>query len=386
MSGHIKRLNKGHYEITIELGLDPSTKKRKRMKRVFKGTASDAKVEMDRLLRDLCYGVDVGHGLTVQAYLEKWLDVYVTPKLAAKSIRSYSQLLRMHVIPYLGAMKLENLNPLHLQQHVNRLLKSGRKDGREGGLSYRTVQYTHRVLHKALSSAVAWQLLSRNPASAVALPPRPPRVDMTPLTEEQTRILLMEVAKTRFYGVVFVAIMTGLRRGEVLGLRWCDVNAGRGVLEIRQTVQYTPEQGVYFKAPKTALSNREVPVSDAVFSLLEAHRKRQVVQRVKIGELYNKGADLVFCQDDGNPLHPDTITGWFPAFLRRIGLPPVRFHDLRHTHATLLLEQGVTLPEVSDRLGHADIRTTQIYSHVLPKKKREIATKLDHIANGHRAP
>ena len=386
MSGHIKRLNKGHYEITIEMGSDPATKKRKRMKRVVKGTSAAAKAEMDRLQRELCYGVDIGHGLTVQAYLEKWLEVYVTPKLAAKSIRSYSQLLRMHVMPYLGAMKLENLNPLHIQQHVNRLLKSGRKDGREGGLSYRTVQYTHRVLHKALSSAVSWQLLSRNPASAVSLPPRPPKEAMTPLTEEQARTLLVEVAKTHFYGPVFVAIMTGLRRGEVLGLRWSDINHARGVLEIRQTVQYTPEHGVFIKAPKTALSNREVSVSDSVFSLLEVHRKRQLVQKIKLGELYNKGADLVFCQGNGNPMHPDTITGWFPAFLKRIGLPVVRFHDLRHTHATLLLEQGVTLPEVSERLGHADIRTTQIYSHVLPQKKREIATKLDHIANAHRAP
>ena len=194
------------------------------------------------------------------------------------------------------------MNPLHIQQHINLLQKSGRKDGREGGLSYRTVQYTHRVLHKALSSAVSWQLLSRNPAAAVDLPPRPQKEAITPLTEDQARTLLVEVAKTRFYGPVFVAIMTGLRRGEVLGLRWSDVNTEKGVLEIRQTVQYTPEQGIYLKAPKTALSNREVSISDSVFSLLEVHRKLQLVQAIKLGELYNKDADLVFCQDNGDPM------------------------------------------------------------------------------------
>ncbi|MBS3885933.1 MAG: site-specific integrase [Dethiobacter sp.] len=122
------------------------------------------------------------------------------------------------------------------------------------------------------------------------------------MTEDQARTLLVEVAKTRFYGPVFVAIMTGLRRGEVLGLRWSDVNTEKGVLEIRQTVQYTPEQGIYLKAPKTALSNREVSISDSVFSLLEVHRKLQLVQAIKLGELYNKDADLVFCQDNGDPM------------------------------------------------------------------------------------
>ena len=281
MSGHIKKLPNGKgYEVVVEAGKDPLTKKRKRSKRVVEGNAKEARAVLEDLKKEVRYGVAIGHGLTVDAFLDKWLEVYVRPKLAAKTVYSYEQLMRLHIRPYLGTVKLEELNPLILQRHINKLTKVGRKDGREGNLSFRTVQYVHRVLHKALDSATKWQLLSRNPADAVELPSKPPKMAIEPLDEIQAAALIQAAADTPYYGPIVMALLTGLRRGEILGLRWQDIQSG--FINVVQTVQFTPDKGIFIKAPKSALSAREVTISEAVVRMLENHRIRQVEQILKI--------------------------------------------------------------------------------------------------------
>jgi len=237
----------------------------------------------------------------------------------------------------------------------------------------------HRVLHKALDSAIKWQLLSCNPAAAVELPAKPPKVAMQPLDETQAAALIQAAAATPYYGPIVMALLTGMRRGEILGLRWEDIDVEQSLLNVRQTVQFTPDLGIFIKAPKSALSARQVTVSEAVLKVLENHRIRQIEQKLNLGKAYNKKPDLVFATPEGEAMHPDKMSRWFLGFLKVAGLTRVRFHDLRHSHATLLLERGVNIMEVSRRLGHADIRTTQGYTHILPKRQHEIASKLDDI-------
>jgi integrase len=237
----------------------------------------------------------------------------------------------------------------------------------------------HRVVHKALDTAVKWQLISRNVADAVELPSKAVKREMKVLDEKQVEQMLIAALETSYYGPILLATLAGLRRGEIFGLRWSDVDLAASRLTIRQTVQYTPETGVFFKEPKTAKSARSVVVAPAVVDMLRRQRQHQLATRLANGPIFEDN-DLVFSQDNGKPIHPDTISSWFPEFLERAGLPRIRFHDLRHTHATLLLKNGIDVKVVSERLGHSGIGITMdTYIHVLPDQQEDAANRLEKL-------
>lgn len=376
----------------MELGRDPATRKRKRLKRAFRGSKREAEKEMARLLHELETGTYVEpKKLTFGEYLSKWLEDYGRARLAASTFRRYNQIIHGRVIPQLGQIPLNKLKPLHLQEFYTRLVTGERMDGKKGKLSPASIIYHHRVIHKALNTALKQQLVNRNVADAVELPKEnvgersidDSQVDnnenIRVLTEKQVSRMLEAARETPYYTLLYLAIRTGMRRGELLGLRWKDIDFDKAMIYVRQTLLYTPEKGLYFKPPKTKKSRRNIDITAEVLEVLRQHKKKQAQNKLLLGQAY-EDYNLVFCQANGRPIHPDTPSSWFPNFLESIGLPKLNFHCLRHTHASLLLKAGVDIKVISERLGHSSIRITyDIYSHLMPGMQSEAAQKLEDL-------
>lgn len=378
MPGSIVKRGRGSWTVIIELGRDPLTSKRRQMWRSVKGPKREAEALLVQLLHERDTGVERPVGrITVAEYLAQWLRDYGVPSLAPKTLASYREIVRSHLSPALGSFDLVTLRPTHIQSLYSRLLISGRCDG-QGGLSPRSVLRYHQVLHAALRQAVRWQLLIRNPADAVE-PPRAPRRELPATTPEQARAVIAAADATPLGPFVRLALMTGMRRGELLGLRWSDVDLERGELHVQQTVQRITGLGMVFRQPKTRLSRRSVALSGEAVSLLRRHRLAQVEGRLLAGPAY-QDANLVFATGIGTPLEPGNVLRAWGRIVTAADVAGLRIHDLRHAHATLMLGQGIHPKVVSERLGHASVNITlDTYSHVLPGLQAAAAEALDSV-------
>jgi len=362
--------------VTVELGRDAATGKRRRAY-VTVASKRDAAREEARLRHQAATGLDLEPTrITVAEYLQHWLDA-VRPNLAPTTYLRYEGLLRHQVLPHIGVIRLSKLRPLHVQHLYARLHEAGRADGR-GGLSPRTLLHVHRVLSEALEQAVRWQIVHRNVCQAVEAP-QPRRAEMRVLTPEQARRLL-EVAEAddSVYGhAVILALHSGLRLGELLGLTWQDVDLERGCVTVRRALQHLASDGPVFREPKTARGDRTIPLGPSAVDALRRLRYRQVEKSLALASAY-RDHRLVFVSPQGTHLSGFALRRAFYRLLLEAGLPRIRFHDLRHTHASLLLARGVHPKIVSERLGHASIAITlDIYSHVLPNLQEEAARDLD---------
>jgi integrase len=283
-----------------------------------------------------------------------------------------------HIRPALGSYPLPKLAPLHIQAFYNCALTKGRKDGK-GGLSAQSVLHFHRLLHKAFAQAVKWQLLARNPVEA-AEPPRAQRQEMRALDEAETANLLSLLSASRLYMPVMLAVTTGLRRGEILGLRWSNADLATRTVTVVQSLEQTKE-GVRLKSPKTHRGLRSIALPEMVVEALRSHRAKQAEERLALGPAYDDN-DLVCPRPGGAPWPPDMFSTAFAAFVRRSRMKAFRFHDLRHTHATQLLKAGVHPKVVSERLGHSAIGITlDTYSHVLPGMQEDAARRIGEVLN-----
>jgi integrase len=300
-------------------------------------------------------------------YLESWLS-HTRGRVRPRTLRGYEGLIRLYALPALGEVPLERLRPLHLQTVYAELL------GR--GLSGGTVLNLHLVLTQALSQVVRWELLRVSPASG-AQPPRPRRPEPRVVDPALASRILEAVRGTALELPATFALATGMRRGEILALRWRDLDGAYTVAQVRRSLQVTAE-GLTFEEPKTRRSRRAVALPGMLRPYLVSHRADQARRRSACPDWSD--LDLLIDEGDGSPLHPDTLSsGWF-RFLKSSGLPHVRFHDLRHGHATLLLMAGTHPKVVSERLGHASIATTfDIYSHVIPSMQTEAAAAFDGL-------
>jgi integrase len=287
-------------------------------------------------------------------------------------------LVRRHIKPALGYMPLRDLRPEHLQRFYN--------ERTQQGLSSRTVRYLHTVLHGALTQAEKNQLVVRN-VSKLTERPRDTRKEMRTLTLEQVAItLLPAITADRLYAAFFLTFATGLRRGELLALRWRDVDLKTGVLHVRQTLVGVRNHGprreeektmLAFQEPKTAQSRRTIPIPEACFAALKQQKAHQAEERLLLGQAYQDHG-LVVCQADGKPIDPRNFTRYFDRVLRQAGLPRIRFHDARHTFATLMLELGESPKTVQTMLGHSRVAITlDIYSHVSLELEKKAAAKLN---------
>ena len=371
MSGHITKRGKSSWAVVIDLGRDPVTGARKQLWRSVKGTKRDAEALLVQFLHQRENGIDAPPGrLTVAEYLQRWLSVYAQPNTAPKTFRRYEQIVRVHLLPVIGGTPLTKLRPLQIQGVYTQVL--------EKGVSARTALHCHRVLREALQHALKWQLIPRNPADSVQ-PPRPQRYEIAAMGPDEVKRLLAAADETRYGDLIHLAALSGLRQGELMGLRWQDVDLEAGILHIRQTCQWLPRQGFIFRQPKTYRSARPVALSPASAQRLRQHRLRQLEERLAAGPAYQDGG-LVFANALGAPLHPTNLRRTWLRIADRAGLPRLRFHDLRHAHASLLLQQGVHPKIVSERLGHSTVGITlDTYSHVLPGLQAQAANGLDAL-------
>lgn len=300
--------------------------------------------------------------LDLGAYLDLWLS-HARGRVRAKTLQGYESMLRLYVRPALGPVPLVELAPMQLQRLYSELL------GR--GLSGGTVLNTHLVMTQALGQAVRWGYLVANPAAG-AQPPRPRRAEGAIVDEALSRKILAAARGTRMQAPAAIAISTGMRRGEILGLRWSDVAADYSAIQVRRSLQQT-KQGLVFEAPKTKRSRRSVLLPAFLASYMHAQREDQLAR-------LSEPCEVLVDNGRGQPWNPQSFTPAWSTFLRRSGLPHVRFHDLRHAHATLMLQEGVHPKIVSERLGHASIGITlDTYSHVLPAMQQEAAAAFDRI-------
>jgi integrase len=321
-------------------------------------------------------GGPLGGGGSVGGFLAAWLT-HVRGRVRRVTFEGYEVLVRRHALPALGALELAALRPLHLQDLYGRLLAGGA--GRRP-LAAGTVLNLHLVLTQALGQAVRWELLAANPAAG-AQPPRPRRA--APLVADPALLerLLAATAGSVYELPCALAVATGMRRGELLALRWSDLSRERRQARVVRSLQPT-QAGLVFEEPKTRRSRRTVVLPAFLDRYLDAQQQRQSARRLAAAGAWRE-LGLVIDRGDGAPLNPDTLsTGW-ARFLSRQGLPRLRFHDLRHAHATLLLLQGVHPKIVSERLGHASIGITlDTYSHVLPSLQNDAADAFDTLFHG----
>lgn len=374
MIGHIRQRSKGSWAITIDLPRDEDGKRRQKQKTV-RGTKREAEQILARMLNEVNSGVYVPEAtLTVGAYLDEWLEIHARHNVAAKTFERYQELVTLHIKPAVGRVRLSQLRPPHIARMYSDL--AAPSDTGKRPLAPATIVQIHRILRKALQQALQNQILVRNVADAVR-PPRVTRQEMKVLAPAQVRQLIDTARGTYFWIPIVLAVTTGMRRGEIVALRWDDVDLAKGALQCQRSLQVTRE-GIAFKEPKSGRS-RAIPLPRQAVEALQVHYAEQAEQRKLLGESFNE-VGLVCTDIDGSPLHPDRISDNFRYLLQKAGLPAIRFHDLRHTHATLLLQQGVHAKIVSERLGHSTIGITlDTYSHVLPSMQEEAARQIDRI-------
>ena len=308
--------------------------------------------------------------MSIEAFLDAWL-AHAHARVRQKTFEGYEGLIRLYARPGIGERTLSELRPLDLQGLYSSLLS--RKPPLSGG----TVLNLHLVLTQALSQAVRWGLIVTNPAAG-AQPPRPKRKELAVLDQPGTERVLSAVSGTKIECAVAIAIATGMRRGEIAGLLWQDITEDLSAARVRRTIQST-RQGLVTEEPKTKRSRRQILLPEFLKPYLIHQKADQACRREALAEGWQE-CGLVIDRGDGGAYNPDSLSSYFRLLLHRAGLPHVRFHDLRHAHATLMLQQGVHPKIVSERLGHASIGITlDTYSHVLPSMQQEAADAFDEL-------
>jgi integrase len=362
--GSINRRKDGRWmgRFTVQTAEGP------KQRAVYGRTRAEAAEKMTKAMADRDGGLVYDAGkLTTGDYLTGWLRDSVSDTVRQRTYERYESLVRVHISPALGRVKLKNLTAAHVRGLCREKLDSE--------LAPRTVQYIHRTLSKALKQAVNDGLIPRNAAASVK-PPQPRTEEIRPLDREQVRAFLQAVSGDRLEALYVVAITAGLRAGELLGLKWEDVDLETGMLQIRRTLSEA-RSGRIFEAPKSG-KGRCIRLTRRATEALRGHRTRQLEEKLQLGTLWQDNG-LVFASEVGTPIGGRNLIRHFKIRLGRAGLPSMfRFHDLRHTCATLLLRQGVHVKFVQELLGHGDVSLTlNTYSHVLPDMGDAAAGAMD---------
>lgn len=363
------------WSVIVDLPRDPATGERRR-KRITAATKQEAERQAIQVLAEIASGGFAeadANKITVEQYLTRWLES-VNQTMRPASARRYSDLMRLHVMPYIGRVRLGKLTALDVQT-----LYARRKA--EAGLSSTTLSNIHVVLHRALKQAVRWKLLTYNVTEQVD-PPRKLIPACKTWTQEQAAAFLGVADQDEWAALWRLALFTGMRRGELLALRWEEVDLTRKVLSVTSTLS-RGRGGVYeFGQPKSAAGRRSIAISDSVVKSLQKHKARQAETRLRVGALYTD-MGMVFATQEGKPVHPNSLALRFNRLIAQAKVPKIRFHDLRHTAATLMLANNVHPKIVQERLGHSDISMTlNRYSHVTMDMQRQAADVLDAAMGG----
>ena len=345
----------------------------KKKQRYFK-TAKEANTALRKMLHEKEQGtLPTGPQQLLKTYLDQWLEQVHKPTIRIGSFNAYRIMLDKHIIPALGHIPLQRLSPQHVQGFYASKLSEG--------LSLRRVRGLHSVLHSALDNAVKWNLVGRNVCDLVS-PPVPKRHEIQPLTPEQAQHLLEAAREHKLETLLTLALATGMRRGELLGLRWQDIDFEAGCLHVRRSVGRIGKFGLIESEPKTQRSRRKIMLPAFVVAALKHHQQQQRAMRQEASSEW-QDKDIVFCGKNGKYFDLTSLDYHFKRLLKSAGLPNIRFHDLRHSAATILLSMGVHPKVVQELLGHSNISMTlDIYSHVLPSIHQEAMSKLDDLFGG----
>lgn len=339
-------------------------------------TQKEAKDKREAFLQEVNKGVSVdAKKQTVEQFLVRWLEDSQRQSVRPRTYERYEEVVRLHIIPMLGQHLLPKLSPHHVQSLYARQL--------DAGFSETTVHHVHNVLHKALKTAVKWGLVSRNVCELVD-PPRKAHFEGQALTVEQARKLLTAARGHRMEALFHLELATGMRRGEIMGLKWQDINFEKGLVRVQRILSRVPSKmpgkGYIEAEVKTAKSRRSIVIAPFALEMLKQHRERQAIERAKAGDAW-EDHDYVFCTAIGTHLNPTRdILAVLKSLLKKAELPDIRFHDLRHSVASLLFEENMHPKVVQEILGHSNISITlDVYSHMLPTMQSDAPGRLDNL-------
>jgi len=374
MTGQIVKRGENTWYIRIFLGRDADGK-RKYFNKTIHGTKKEAQKFLTAKTREKDLGVFVEPAaMPLNEYLDRWLFDVAKNKLRARTFDNYESLLNCHVRKKLGAKRLSDIQAYEVQKLYNEMKKVN--------YSPKTIRHVHNVLSSALKQAVKWKMLMQNPCDICELP-RSEKAEMMYFTPEETTKFLDAAKGDKYFPAFLLAIETGMRPEEYLGLQWKDIDFDNKALSVRRALVVKKGGGFIFTEPKTNKSRRSIPISNSLIDALKIHRRNQLEERMKLGASYQI-FDLVFASEIGTPLlHGNLLRRHFKPIRDKAKLPKIRLYDLRHTTATLLLSAGENPKVVSERLGHASIvLTLDTYSHVLPTMQKTATDKIEKLMRG----
>jgi integrase len=374
MTGQIVKRGENTWYIRIFLGREAKGK-RKYFNKTIHGTKKDAQKYLTAKTREKDLGVFVEPALMpLNQFLDRWLTEIAQNKLRARTFDNYESLLNCHVRKILGSKRLSDIQAYEVQKLYN--------DMKKAKYSPKTIRHVHNVLSSALKQAVRWKMIIQNPCEFSELP-RMEKTEMMYFTPEETAKFLNAAKDDKFFSAFYLAIETGMRPEEYLGLRWKDIDFENKALSVRRALVVKKGGGFIFTEPKTKKSRRSIPLSNTAIKILKEYRRNQLEERMKLGADY-QNLDLVFASEIGTPLlHGNLLRRHFKPIRDKADLPKIRLYDLRHTTATLLLSAGENPKVVSERLGHASIvLTLDTYSHVLPTMQKTATDKIEKLMFG----
>jgi integrase len=374
MKGSIVKKGENRFLVRVFVGRD-SNGVPKHFNRTVRGTKREAQRFLADKLSELNSGTLISEsGEYLRDFMIRWIDDVAKIKVRETTWQSYERLIKKHISPSLGHHRLQDLKTYHIQRFYNDLSSKG--------LSPRTVRYVHSVLAQALDKAISWSLIRINPASPCSLPSLAAK-EMKCLTPEEAKRFLTVARQTKHHCLFLLAIETGMRVGEYLGLQWKDIDLVAGTISVVRSVNEKRGGGFYFTDPKTKNSKRFLTISDELIAALKEHRREQLAHRMRHAKVYDD-LDLVFANEIGHPLNSRNLRyRHFEPLLQEAGIQRIRLYDLRHTTATLLLKAGIHPKVVSERLGHSKVSLTlDTYSHVLPSMQREASDAMKTLLFG----
>jgi integrase len=356
MRGFLKERSPGRWAIVLDVR-DPVTGKRRRKWHSFRGNKRQAQAYCAQLITDMNNAVYVEHDRqSLNDFLDAWSRDWMAQNVGGKTAERYSQLLKLHIRPMLGAKPMQSIRA----QDLNALYTELRNK-----LSPRTVRHVHGLLHLVFGHATKWGAIKRNVVELVDAP-KVPATEASVLQLDEIPKMFEAIRGRSLYPIAVVALGTGIRRGELCALRWQDVNLDAATLRVERSLEQTRKSGLRFKSPKSARGRRTISLSPAVVVELRKHWAAQQEQRLSLGLGGSPPDGLVFADWDGSPQQPDRLTDNFADTMEASGLPHVTLHTLRHTHASQLIRSGVDILTVSRRLGHANATVTlNVYGHVI---------------------
>lgn len=379
--GSIYQLPNGNWRAQVTIGRDAATGRL-----IRKSITGKTRQEVSRKMTDLLSKVQAGNyiepsSMTVEQWFGDWLEGR-RPHIEEKTYKGHELMIRRHIVPTFGKVRLADLRTRDVQKLINQKMESG--------LSVRTVKYIYTTLNQGFKQAIRERIVTFNPMEAVELP-KLRRKEMEILTPQEMASFLEAAKESKHYAAFVLELATGLRRGELLALRWGNIDFKKGTLAVKEQL-VRADDGLIFKSYlKTQKSRRTINLPESVLAVLKAHKKQQSIHQAKLKlklgndafKEYYQDNDLLFCAEDGKPIDPDSFGRHFKALLKKAGVKQIRFHDLRHSFATMALEAGIPVKTVQEMLGHTtSAMVMEVYSHVTPAMQKEAAKKIGQVLGG----